>query len=333
MNVKFYSHLIQSALKRSLDPSRPYVLWDFPNHSNVGDSAIWQGELKALKLFFGKSPLHTCELLPAFEKLPTFSAKTQIIIHGGGNLGDLWEWHQRFRERIIKNYPNNRIVQLPQSIYFGDQAKLKQCRQVFSAHADLCIMVRDQTSYKIAQSLHSGQTELVPDMALALGDIPRPSKPTTPIFALMRLDKEKLVADDEDILQAINPTDWIKDSFVRENRLLNNLKRVESNVPVFHPLVRPLKEYLFNRLSQIRTRRGCTMLSSGEVVITDRLHAHILCSQMKIPHVIIDNSYGKLSSFRKVWNTGGDTMCLEASSLPDAFDKAHYLLKRKDTSV
>jgi len=333
MNVNFYSDLIQAALKRSLDPRHPYVLWDFPNHPNVGDSAIWQGELKALKLFFGKSPVHTCELLPASEKLPTFSTKTQIIIHGGGNLGDLWERHQIFRERIITNYPNNRIVQMPQSIYFGDQAKLRQCRHVFSSHADLCIMVRDHSSYEIAQSLHSGQTELVPDMALVLGDIPRPSKPTTPILALMRMDKEKLVADDEDILQAINPTDWINDSFGLENRLLHNLKRVERKVSFFDPLIRPLKEYLFYRLSQIRTHRGCTILSSGEVVITDRLHAHILCSQMKIPHVIIDNSYGKLSSFRKVWNTGSDMMCLEASSLADAFDKAQYLLKSKETSV
>jgi pyruvyl transferase EpsO len=47
--------------------------------------------------------------------------------------------------------------------------------------------------------------------------------------------------------------------------------------------------------------RGCRLLSSGRVVITDRLHAHLLCLLMGIPHGVLDNSYGKLTRFLDTW--------------------------------
>ncbi len=75
-----------------------------------------------------------------------------------------------------------------------------------------------------------------------------------------------------------------------------------------------------------RLIRGETLLSSGKVVITDRLHGHILCSLLKIPHVILDNSYRKISNFRAAWNSGGH-LCLEAQSVDDAVIKANTLLQ------
>lgn len=332
MTISSYSKLIQSALQRCLDPKRPYVLWDFPNYSNVGDSAIWVGELKALETYFGRPPQNTCELLSGIEKLPALTTRTQIIISGGGNLGDLWDGHQLFRERIVGQYSTNKIVQMPQSIYFKNQASLELCRQVFSAHPDLTIMTRDHGSYEIAKTVHGGQIELVPDMALAIGMIPRPCKPIVPIYALLRTDQEKLVSDDLQILGKLKVEDWIQEPFYRESQLLYHIKRVERKLPVTRRLLRALKSMLFNRLAQIRTERGCEMLSCGNVVITDRLHAHILCSLMEVPHVFIDNNYGKLSSFRRAWNTGGHDICKQASTLAEAYDIAQTMLRGQLTT-
>lgn len=327
MTIISYAERIQLALQRCLDSSRPYVLWDFPNHSNVGDSAIWVGEIKALRSYFGKPPQNTCELLPGTESLPALPKKTQIIIHGGGNLGDLWEAYQLFRERIVREYPNNKIVQMPQSIYFIHQSNLERCRQVFSAHPNLTVMTRDHTSYEVAQKIHGGQTQLVPDMALAIGAIPRPCEPTVPIVALLRTDQERLVSDDVEILSKLKAEDWVQEPSYQETQLLYQVQRVKRKLPIARPILSLLQSMLFNRLAKIRTHRGCTMLASGQVVITDRLHAHILCSLMKIPHVFIDNSYGKLSGFRKAWNTGGDELCKQASCLKEAYNIAQSYLK------
>jgi pyruvyl transferase EpsO len=37
------------------------------------------------------------------------------------------------------------------------------------------------------------------------------------------------------------------------------------------------------------------------MVVTNRLHGHILCVLLGIPHFVSDNSYGKLSAFHGDW--------------------------------
>jgi pyruvyl transferase EpsO len=47
--------------------------------------------------------------------------------------------------------------------------------------------------------------------------------------------------------------------------------------------------------------RGCRTLAAGRVVVTDRLHAHLLSLLLGIPHGVLDNSYGKLFRFLDAW--------------------------------
>src|SRR3546814_10452775 len=51
------------------------------------------------------------------------------------------------------------------------------------------------------------------------------------------------------------------------------------------------------RRAEWRFQRGLAMLAAGELVVTDRLHAHILSLLLDIPHVLPDNSYGKVAGF------------------------------------
>jgi pyruvyl transferase EpsO len=319
---------IHRALELVLDKNRSYVHFDFPNHANVGDSAIWLGETQALDWFFGKPPRSTCELLPHSVPLPKLSTNTQIILRGGGSLGDLWELKQLFRERIIANYPQHRIVQLPQSIFFAEDQKRERCRKVFSAHVDFHLMTRDQVSYNLARELHNGQSYLVPDFALALQKMSRPCEPSTPILCLLRSDKEKLISTKDISSCDLVAQDWLQEPSYIEARLLGYLKRVDQKLPGSRMILNSIRTVLFNQIADRRVRRGCLLLSQGEVVITDRLHAHILCCLMEIPHVVMDNSYGKISSFRKAWGTGNDGLCLEAREFPEAISKAHLLLNR-----
>jgi Polysaccharide pyruvyl transferase len=60
-----------------------------------------------------------------------------ILIHGGGNLGDLWPRHQQLREQVIRDFPNRPILQLPQSIHFGDRSGLERAKRVFEGHPNL----------------------------------------------------------------------------------------------------------------------------------------------------------------------------------------------------
>src|SRR5437870_7742131 len=95
-----------STLGRTLDATlRPILpsglrcaLVGFPNHSNVGDSAIWLGE-KAYLRRRGISVAYACDTsTDSQEDLRARVKDGVILLHGGGNLGDLWLDQQHLRE-------------------------------------------------------------------------------------------------------------------------------------------------------------------------------------------------------------------------------------------
>jgi hypothetical protein len=78
--------------------------------------------------------------------------------------------------------------------------------------------------------------------------------------------------------------------------------------------------------------RGCRILGEGRVVVTDRLHGHILCLLMNIPHVLIGDKYGKIESFYDAWTKSCD-LTVWADSLMDALAAGRTLARAPDGSA
>ncbi len=53
--------------------------------------------------------------------------------------------------------------------------------------------------------------------------------------------------------------------------------------------------------AQARVERGLRLLARGELIVTDRLHGHILALLLGIPHVVLDNDYGKVGAYIAAW--------------------------------
>jgi exopolysaccharide biosynthesis predicted pyruvyltransferase EpsI len=62
-----------------------------------------------------------------------------------------------------------------------------------------------------------------------------------------------------------------------------------------------LKRLDFDSWAEILVSRALHVLSLGHVVITDRLHAHLLCLMLRIPHVLLNDGSGKNWSFHERW--------------------------------
>ena len=128
----------------------PYALVDVPNHSNVGDSAIFLGELAWLEAIGAPRPDYICDIYSYRESdLRERVPHGTILIHGGGNLGDLWKAQQALREQIVSAFPDHRIVQLPQTIHFQSPAALERAAALFSNHKQLTIVARDRVSFDL----------------------------------------------------------------------------------------------------------------------------------------------------------------------------------------
>ena len=204
-----------------------------------------------------------------------------ILIHGGGNLGDLWPHHQQFRETIVTAFAQNRIVQLPQSVFFKDKANLKRAATVLDGHPDFTLLVRERQSFEFARKEFQTRCILCPDSAFILGALDRPSPPRREILWLSRTDAESRGDPLLPIDTEVERTDWLEEAELH----LANQSTLEA----------------YDSIARIRLNRGTRILSRGKIVITDRLHGHILSLLLGIPHILLDNNYGKVKSFYETW--------------------------------
>lgn len=296
------------------------ALVDFPNYPNVGDSAIWLGEVYYLRQRRIKLR-YICDHLNYNKDLLYKSIGNGIIlIQGGGNFGDLWEHHQRLRETIILDFPHNPIIQLPQSIHFEKEESLQRAREIYKRHSKLTLILRDKKSYEFAQKEFNNAILLCPDMAFYLnikkqGSIRSNRKK---IIYLSRTDKE-CIAQKEDLthyLNSIEQIDWLKEKtpkmlFIYKwiNKKLNHTTKIPLQI------LQAIQICTANSVAKERLVRGISILRSGNAVITDRLHGHILTLLLDLPNFILDNSYGKISKFYSTWSYRSDKARLCHSEL------------------
>ncbi|CAL95873.1 polysaccharide pyruvyl transferase family protein [Azoarcus olearius] len=323
-----HAETIDNVLAPLIPRGAAVALFDFPNYPNVGDSAIWLGTRHYLQRngLIGRL-IHIADIrLSKATGLPDLPSDCVILIQGGGNFGDIWPHHQNHREWIARHYPGNRIIQLPQSIHFDDPANLERTQRVLGAHPDFHLLVRDHPSFTIAERICPNTSRMCPDMALGLTSYSRPVSPKYAIVALMRTDKEQRGSPKR---RAQHPdvrlTDWLEEPAHWMVRLDRMLALLHSRYPRKLPPLQRLHRELYEHLAEWRMARGSSLLAEGQVVITDRLHAHILCVLMDIPHVVLDNSYGKIANLRTAWSTGTE-ICHSTSDFDDAVRVARHLV-------
>lgn len=314
-------------VSRFVSPGQPYALLDFPDHSNIGDSAIYAGEIAFFDHHAGRAPDYVCSLSTYRQDVGNFCPEGPLFLHGGGNFGTVWPKYQRFRHGVIERYKNRRIVQLAQSIHY-DPAKpklLEDSKRTIGSHPNFTLLVRDQPSFDLAQAEFDCEVILCPDAAHCLLNLPPVGAPRHAVLSLMRDDKESTHGDMVAKLRQHGPiADW-----GRQHLAKTPLDRI---VEAFLRPARPdsitlmrRRERMYRRQAAYRVARGVQLLSRGQVVVSDRLHAHLISGLMGKPHLCLDNSYGKVARYISAW--GSDNRTVQVSDMA-GFDTALERLKQ-----
>jgi exopolysaccharide biosynthesis predicted pyruvyltransferase EpsI len=327
---------MRAEIRRVLRPlfphDRPAALMEFPVHSNPGDSAMWIGETR----YLSEAAVPTVYLSDRFKhsskRLARRLGQGTILLHGGGNIGDLYPAPQRFREEVIAAFPHNKIVQLPQSIHFDSRAALERARRAFGTHRDFTLLVRDQRSLDLARREFSCRTLLCPDIAFYIGELAVPRPPDTEIALLIRTDVEATVSSSEAGDLGYPARDWEPLPRTIGSRAEFRLRRGWSRLLgtlVAGPAhrserLRARSAQPFDRVARQRVTAGCRLLASSRVVVTDRLHGHILAVLLGLPHVVLDNSYGKVKGFYETWTASWER-AVWADSVEEALSLARDL--------
>lgn len=303
---------LAAELARSLGPLLPdgparVCFIDPPAMPNVGDSAIFLGELAFLRR-------HRPDYRPWFVDHGNFARHMEpwversdlVLIQGGGNFGDLWPEVHEFRLRIMERFAHKKIVQMPQSIHFTDPARIQETAKIVDRQHDFTLLVRDNKSHELARETFGCPLVLAPDLALALGPLRR-SPPVIDYLCLLRTDREAKANHDAitgvlaDAGTSFEVADWVDEppTFWRlaDRHLIGSMRRWPFTVGLLRGVsLRAREHYGRGRLAC-----GTGLLSRGRAVVTDRLHAHVLCCLLGIPHFVFDSLDGKVFAMHRTW--------------------------------
>ncbi|AAU37514.1 unknown [[Mannheimia] succiniciproducens MBEL55E] len=301
-----------------IEDKNDVLYFDYPMHLNVGDLLIYAGTERFFKDYGINIRLRRS--LQAFEinEVRRYVNKnTTILCHGGGNFGDLYPLIQKLREDLVINFPENRIIVLPQTAHFSSQEALEKSAAVFSKHKNCYLFARDTATEKLMRAF-SANVQLCPDMAHQLyGTLPFRTKeqqksaenPQNILYFLRkdieashiekavqsRLSAAAVVKDWEDILL---PKDMRFEKFCSKLGKLANILNLG--------FMKDLLNHIWYKYSLNVIERSRKEFSKYDLVVTSRLHGHIFSCLLGIPNRVCDNSYGKNSGYYNQWTKNVD---------------------------
>ena len=283
-------------------PEGAVALVSYPGHRNAGDDAIWLEERAALRRID-----RAVRYVASWDGFSESALRRRIgdgpvLLNGGGNLGDLYRGQQGLRERILETCRANPIVQLPQSIWFQDPSNLERMRRLVGDHGRVTLLCRDRRSEALARDAFDADVRYCPDMVLAMDPSPRPADPEVDVLWLSRRDPEAVHTPPDDAA-GVEVLDWLDplpgDPPWPEGRRLawEADRRLRARFAGSTRLASRawwLAPRAFDATARGWVERAQRILARGRVVVTDRLHAHVLALGMGIPSVVLDSGYGKV---------------------------------------
>ncbi len=306
---------VESTLEAPFKAATGVAFLDFPEHENLGDNAIWLGEFSYFES--NRIPIvhmSSARLYNASRIRRSLKDGTVIVLHGGGNLGDLYPRYQEHRERVIRDFPGTRIVQLPQTVHFEEPQNMRRSLDRLAAHPDLVVLARDARSRELL-SAHGVNADLCPDMShLLLASIW--DAPGSGTIVLARSDKERMNPDEpyekgwrDWPARPHDQTAYLRKSVSGSARLLRLPEGAQNAVWA----------RVWPRIAHGRLERARRLLQGFENVVTDRLHGVLLATLLGRRVIAVDNSYGKVFGYLDTWRAL-DRVVERAPSLRQASD-------------
>ena len=294
--IKSLKAIIYSALLPRLK-GKTCVYLDLPYHENIGDALIWYGTEQFLKANKIPCLLRQCKDTFCFPKL---DKDIVILLQGGGNYGDVWPIHHQFRNKVVRHYPDNEIIILPQTIFFEKEENIISDAKDFGNHKKLTIVARDQVSFDILKRYYSvNKILMLPDMAFCIDFnlLEKYAKKTSkPALFFKRTDKEA------------------KDLYSFEKLVPSTAEQHEW--PTMEPHKKTIYEWGLSFVYKFNVKKnwywnnimlpnyviqGIRFVSQYKDIYTTRLHGAILSVLLGKEITFFDNSYGKNRNFYETW--------------------------------
>ena len=314
--VKRLNEIQMDILQGVIGKYKQVVFFDLADIENKGDPAITVGELNILAKL-NLNVLTYCSYQCSDESMRDIrnflndsamssSEQSVVLSSGGGNFGG-YKYNDYKRSMLLKLFPTYNFLLFSQSTWFDfdDGSHLKFVQKAYSKHKHFTALLRDKASYEFTKATFPTlRPILAPDMAFGIGLVPRFFRATLDVIWIHRRDPESPGEMHPKFPPNISykVMDWFSDwPSPRGQNLID--------------------------WSYMMTYNGFLFLQRGKVLVTDRLHGHILATLLDMPTVIIDNKIHKISNLRNTW-TKGLAKVVMADNDQDAVNKAIHILNK-----
>lgn len=304
---------------------RDIAFLDFPTHRNFGDALIWKGTQRYLAdLGFRVRYVADWRSFRA-EQLQRLPGDSLIVLNGGGNLGDLYPHHEAFRRHVVTTHPRRRVVVMPQTIHFVDPRAMAASVADYRRAENLTLLLREEVSMDIAEKSFGGvDHRFCYDAALGAPLELTPARlPGAPVV-LGRRDAEGLPEEGTELSSAV---DWsVSPANQHAWRAVRRARGLSRRLPSARPSMTVLPDqWTYIAMNRLNITAATRQLERAPWVATNRLHAHILAVLLGVPHVVTDNTYGKISAIFNGY-TSRFTTAHWADSLNEAVTIARELV-------
>lgn len=269
---------------------------DIPAHYNTGDLLIYMGTECFFKEYNINIQYRAMQNSISEKKIQQCST---ILVHGGGNFGDIYLEHHRNREKLLLKHKDKKIIFMPQSIFFNSDVEFYKTKDFFGKLTDVTLYVRDEESFETGKKL-TKNTYMMPDMAHSMHPLIEESEISylsdtkgKRILNLIRADVEKTNSS-----RTISKMgfDWW-DLCSSSDRIFELVIKNSQSLPFFK------RKLLAIWLRQVKynVTTAVSYVNAHDIVYTDRLHGFILSYLLGKEVKLYDNTYGKIARYHNAW--------------------------------
>ena len=291
---------ISDCLDSYIPADRPVALLQFPYDGNVGMHMLWLATIGYLERRGIRIAYVAHEGNFRVADMAAAVGDGTILFIGGVTVSRLWPGHARVKRAVAEACPNNRLISLPSTMMFVDDDDRREAATIFGEHRDVTLMARDPVSAASVREVFPSRVNVITihDCAFMLEPQPRATHANPhDVIWLARDDKEGAGFK---VPEDVKVFDWsqklaLKSPTVLAGRAVSRLRR---NVPVFRSFTNSALTASYKAISESVLAGGNRTLDEGKVLVTDRLHQHVLEALRGQHSVLLPDLFGKN---RSVW--------------------------------
>lgn len=292
------------------------LYFGIPMHTNLGDQAQKYCIRNWIKENYPEYEVLEIPTRIVVDKRFAFLKELQqnvrlediIIFQSGYCTHDLEPSTEDLMHRIvISNFPDNRILMLPQTVYFRSEKRKKLSSEIYNMATRMLFLARDRVSYEIAQGMFPKlKIQMYPDIVTTLIGTKAFTKKRNGIFLCTRRDCEKYYSDEE--------IAWL------EKKLSE-----DCNIDYGDTTIDDCDPYWLDQNIEVKLNEIFEQYASYRIVITDRYHGTIFSLIAGTPVIVVKTHDHKVSTGVE-WFKGIYDYVYFADSLENAYVIAKKIL-------